>query len=293
MPLGNALLVALGHPCARTRRAGGGFSYQAAYGGIALVVLTAVLHAAAPARAQTPEEKGLQVAEEAERRDLGWGDFTVDLKMVLRNQQGQESERKLRMQGLENQNPDEGDKTMVVFDEPRDVKGVALMTFTHILEPDDQWLFLPALKRVKRISSSNKSGPFVGSEFAYEDLTSQEVKKFTYKWLRDEPCGELTCFVVERYPQYEHSGYTREVVWLDQSEYRPWKIEYYDRKDQLLKTLTISDYKKYLDKYWRAHTLRMVNQQTGKSTTLTWSDYQFKVGLTDDDFTKTRLKRMR
>lgn len=243
--------------------------------------------------AQTPEEKGLAIAEESDRRDLGWSDFKADLKMVLENQQGQASERQLSMQGLENLDPNDGDKTMVVFDEPRDVKGTALMTYTHIVEPDDQWLFLPALKRVKRISSSNKSGPFVGSEFAYEDLTSQEVKKYSYKWLRDEPCGELTCFVVERYPQYESSGYTRQIVWIDQQEYRPQKIEYYDRKNELLKVLTLSEYRKYLDKHWRAHALRMVNQQTGKSTTLSWSNYEFKVGLTDDDFTKTRLKRMR
>jgi len=243
--------------------------------------------------AQTPEEKGLQIAEEAHRRDSGFSDFRAQLKMVLKNRQEQTSERELRMEGLENPDPDDGDKTMVVFEEPRDVKGVSLMTFTHILQPDDQWLYLPAVKRVKRISSSNKSGPFVGSEFAFEDLTSQEVKKFTYKWLRDEPCGDLTCFVIERYPAYENSGYTREIIWIDQPEYRPQKVEYYDRKNELLKVLELTDYKKYLDKHWRAHNLHMVNQQTGKSTTLTWTNYEFKVGLTDDDFTQNRLKRMR
>lgn len=259
----------------------------------AVVCLCLALSLATIATAETPEEKGLRIAEESDRRDQGFGDWRANLKMVLTNQQGQTSERQLRMQGLENPDPDDGDKTMVVFDEPRDVKGTALMTFTHIVQPDDQWLFLPALKRVKRISSSNKSGPFVGSEFAYEDLTSQEVKKYSYKWVRDEPCGELACFVVERYPEYENSGYTRQIVWIDQAEYRPQKVEYYDRKNALLKILTLSDYRQYLGKYWRAHNLHMVNQHTGKSTTLSWSGYEFKVGLTDDDFTQNRLKRMR
>jgi outer membrane lipoprotein-sorting protein len=258
---------------------------------VALILVS--LAGAVAVHAETPEEKGLKIAEEADRRDRGWGDFKAEMKMVLKNKQGQVSERQLRMQGLENPDTNDGDKTMVVFDEPRDVKGTALMTYTHILQPDDQWLFLPALKRVKRISSSNKSGPFVGSEFAYEDLTSQEVKKYSYKWLRDEPCDGLTCFVVERYPEYENSGYTRQVVWLDGDEYRVRKVEYYDRKNELLKTLTLTDYERYLDKHWRALDLTMVNQQTGKSTTLSWSGYQFKVGLTDDDFTKTRLTRMR
>lgn len=257
------------------------------------VALALVTFLPAAPRAETAEEKGLRIAEETDRRDAGFGDFRAELVMVLRNRQGQESERQLRIEGLENPDPDDGDKSMVVFDAPRDVKGTALLTFTHINEPDDQWLFLPALKRVKRISSSNKSGPFVGSEFAYEDLTSQEVKKYSYKWLRDEPCGDLTCFVIERYPQYEGSGYTRQVVWIDQDQYRPQKIEYYDRKNDLLKTLTLGDYRQYLGKHWRAHQLAMVNHQTGKSTTLTWKSYDFKVGLAADDFTQSRLKRMR
>ncbi len=260
---------------------------------LAVGVLFCAVFLATAVPAETPEEKGQEIAEEADRRDLGWGDFRGNMKMVLKNQQGQVSERQLRMQGLENPSSDEGDKSMVIFDEPRDVKGTALMTYTHILVPDDQWLFLPALKRVKRISSSNKSGPFVGSEFAYEDLTSQEVEKYSYKWQREEPCGSLTCFVVERYPLYENSGYTRQTVWIDRDEYRPQKVEYYDRKNELLKTLTLTDYKKYLAKHWRAHTLTMVNEQTGKSTTLSWSGYEFKVGLTDEDFTETTLKRMR
>ena len=78
----------------------------------------------------------------------------------------------------------------MVFDEPRDVKGTAMLTYSHILEPDEQWMFLPALKRVKRISSVNKSGPFMGSEFAFEDFSGQEVGKYSYLWLRDEACGD-------------------------------------------------------------------------------------------------------
>jgi hypothetical protein len=260
---------------------------------VGAIAASIALHCPVSAAAETAEEKGLRIAQEADRRDDGFGDFRAELKMLLANRQGQESERQLRMEGLENPDPDDGDKTMVVFEQPRDVKGTALMTFTHIAQPDDQWLYLPALKRVKRISSSNKSGPFVGSEFAYEDLTSQEVKKYTYKWLRDEPCGELACFVIERYPQYENSGYTRQIVWLDQEEYRPQKVEYYDRKNELLKVLSLDDYRQYLGKFWRAHTLHMVNQFTGKTTTLSWSGYEFRVGLTADDFSETRLKRMR
>ena len=248
---------------------------------------------AGPVSAETPEEKGLAIAQEADRRDLGWGDSRAELKMILSNRHGETSERGLRISSLENTDPDEGDWSLTVFDRPRDVKGTALLTYTHVLKADDQWLYLPALKRVKRITSHNKSGRFMGSEFAYEDFTSQEVAKYQYKWLRDEPCGELECFAVERYPQYPHSGYTRQIVWVDKDEYRTQKVEYYDRKDDHRKTLVLADYRQYLGQYWRAHDLFMENHQTGKKTRLLWSEYQFRSGLTDRDFTQTRLKRVR
>jgi len=259
----------------------------------AAILLAAFCLLPTPAAAETPAEKGLRIAEEGDRRDLGWGDWASEMKMVLTNQNGDTSERKLRMQSLENPDPKDGDKTMIVFDHPRDVKGTALLTYTHILTPDDQWLYLPALKRVKRISSSNKSGSFMGSEFAFEDFSSQEVAKYAWKWLRDEACGEQQCFVLERTPQYENSGYARQVVWMDQAEYRVQRVEFYDRKDSLLKKLTMSGYRQYLDKYWRAHDLFMENAQTGKTTRLTWENYAFRTGLAESDFTRNSLQRAR
>lgn len=244
-----------------------------------------------PALAESPEEKGLAIAMEDDKRDNGFGDFTSDMKMILKNRQGEESTRDIRNKTLEVDG--DGDKSLVVFDNPRDVKGTALLNFTHKTGSDDQWLFLPALKRVKRISSANKSGSFMGSEFAYEDVTSQEVEKYTYKWIRDETLDGKECFVFERYPVYENSGYTRQVVWLDKAEYRIYKIDFYDRKNALLKTQTNKDYQQYLDRYWQPNEMFMLNHQTGKSTLLIWSKYQFRNGLEDSDFNKNSLKRAR
>jgi aldehyde:ferredoxin oxidoreductase len=98
--------------------------------------------------------------------------------MILRNKRGQESKRELEIRTLEVK--DDGDKSLTVFHTPRDVRGTALLTYSHGVDPDDQWLYLPALRRVKRIASNNQSGPFMGSEFAYEDLSSQEIDKYTY-----------------------------------------------------------------------------------------------------------------
>lgn len=242
--------------------------------------------------AETPEEKGLAIAVEADKRDNGWGDSIVNMKMILKNKQGDTSEREIRIKTLEITG--DGDKSLSIFDKPRDVRGTAFLTFSHVKGSDDQWIYLPALKRVKRISSRNKSGPFMGSEFAYEDISSAEVEKYTYKFLREEPCGEgLTCFVSERYPTDRFSGYTKQIAWIDVNEYRPIKIDFYDRKKALLKTLEMKDYKQYLNKFWRTHNMIMTNHQTGKSSILTYSDYQFKTGLKDSDFKKSKLKRLR
>ena len=255
--------------------------------------VSALTMIAAPSWAETSQEKGLVIAEELDRRDLGWGDSEVAMKMILTNRNGESSTRELRLKSLEVQASGLGDESLTIFDYPRDIKGTAFLSHTKITEPDDQWLYLPALKRVKRISSANKSGPFVGSEFAYEDLLSQEVAKYAYNWLRDERCGELECFVVERVPVYENSGYTRTIVWVDKDEYRPMRIEFYDRRNAHLKTLVYADYRRYLGQYWRAHTQQMDNHQTGKSTTLTFDDYAFQIGLNESDFRSSRLKRVR
>lgn len=254
-------------------------------------LLLTTLLVATPLAAQSPEEKGLAIAQEAEARDLGWENSQATMEMILRNAQGQEASREMRSRSLEV--PDDGDKSLIIFDHPKDVRGTALLTFSHKDGNDDQWLYLPALKRVKRIASTNKSGPFMGSEFAYEDISSQEVEKYTYKHLREEACGELQCFVGERYPVDEKSGYTKQVTWVDTTEYRAQKIEFYDRKQSHLKTLTFHDYLQYADKHWRPLRLEMINHQTGKSTTLKFSDYAFKTDLDESDFDQASLARAR
>lgn len=241
--------------------------------------------------AQTAEEKGLEIAQEIDKRDTGFGDTQADMKMVLKNQQGEESLRMLTIKTLEIVG--DGDKSLSIFHSPADVKGTAFLSFTHALIPDDQWLYLPAVKRVKRISSSNKSGPFLGSEFAFEDLTSFELPKYSFKYIKDEVVDGLDSFVLEAMPKYGNSGYTKEILWIDKARYISLKVEFYDRKNALLKTLTFKDHQHYLDKYWRPSQMLMVNHQNGKSTALSWANFQFKTGLTSRDFDQNTLQRAR
>lgn len=255
-----------------------------------LIMLVFGLIVSVNAVAQTTQEKGLDIARQQDTKGKGYKDYTNNIVMTLKNAQGQQTVDYLHSMTLEIDTPGEGDESELVFDRPTDVMGTAMLTYSHGLKPDDQWLFLPAVKRVKRLSSNNKSGPFMGSEFSYEDLSSPVVEKYAYNWLRDEPCGEWQCYVIERKPLYEFSGYTREVTWIDTKELRTVKIDFYDRKGELMKTLTESGFKLYKNKFWRAETGSMVNHQNGKSTVMVSSDFKFGTGLTSNDFRPDSLQ---
>ncbi len=244
-------------------------------------------------RGSTPSEvRGFDLAARADRSDRGFGDSEVELEMILRNSAGKESRRTLAITTLEIADEDLGDKSLVVFDSPNDIKGTALLSHARILEPDDQWLFLPALERVKRISSANKSGPFVGSEFAFEDFTALELNKYDYDWVREEVVDGMRMDVVERRPRYEDSGYQRQLSWIDQEVHQVRRVEFYDRRGDLLKTLELIDYREY-EGVWRSHRMEMINHQTGKSTDLVYGDYSFGTGLGERDFERGRLQRLR
>jgi hypothetical protein len=236
-------------------------------------------------------KKGLEIAEKADKSDTGFVNFTVNIKMTLTNKQGKQSTREMRT--FTKEGVGDGDQAVIVFDTPEDVRGSAVLTYTHKTKTDDQWLYLPAIKRVKRIASRNKSGSFMGSEFAYEDLASQEVEKYTYMYLKDEVLNGEDCYVIDRFPVDKYSGYTKITTWISKKRLTPEKAVYYDRKKALLKTLNFIDYKQYIDKFWRAAKFEMINHQRGKKTVLSWDDYKFKQKIDDKIFTSNGLKRIR
>ncbi|NQZ22066.1 MAG: outer membrane lipoprotein-sorting protein [Colwellia sp.] len=240
----------------------------------------------------TQVDQGFIIATESYQRYSGFGDSYADMEMTLITKQGDRVSRKLKIQTLEHDSL-KSDKTLFSFTFPNDIRGTALLTWSYTEQPDKQWLYLPKIKRVKAISSSNKAGSFIGSEFSYEDMTPQKVEKFTYKYLKNEACGKLNCFVLIRFPKSKNSGYTKEILWVDNEEYLIQKIHYFDRKATHSKTLIISDYKKYNDKYWRASTMTMSNNITGRYTILSWNKYKFNLGLSDMNFTTNSLKRSR
>lgn len=247
-----------------------------------------MLAGATPALADAAADKGRAIAVDADKRDSGWRDAQNRLVMTLGTKSGPTAKRQLSFKSLEVNEAGRGDKSLIVFEAPKDVRETALLTFSRDKGNDDQWIYLPALKRVKRIASSNKSGPFMGSEFAYEDFAATGVDKFTYRWLREEPCGQSKCDVLDRVPAYDGSGYAKQTVWMDQPERRILKVDYYDKRGKLLKTLSTANWKQY-GKFWRAQELLMTNHQTGKTTRLSWGPFKFGAGLKESAFDANRL----
>lgn len=240
---------------------------------------------------QADEQQGIAIATKRKQLDSGWGDSQASMIMRLTNANGDTSERRLRIKTLEIVG--DGDKGLTIFDTPLDVKGTAFLNFSHATKPDEQWLYLPALKRVKRIASKNKSGPFMGSEFSYEDLSSFELEKYRFNFIGEDKLGDANTFLLEQIPVDSNSGYTKQRVWLDKHHYQPLQVEYYDRKGALLKTLKLSNYQQHLGKLWRPHTLEMDNSQTNKSTILLTESLEFRQGLQESDFNQASLQRVR
>ncbi len=258
-----------------------------------LLAFVAMMAAAMPAVAQDVAARGLQIARETERRDAGWRDAQVAMTMVLQDRKGATRERTLRMMTLEVPGEGGGDKSIAIFDSPPDLTGTILLTHTQIGADDNQWLYLPGLKRVKRISSSNKTGAFFASEFAYEDIAAPEVGRFSYVYLGQEACGSLTCNVVEERPNYRNSGYGKLVAYIDTQAYRTQRIEYFDRRGALLKVLDFGGYRQYRGRFWRPQSLTMSNRKTGRTTVLRYGQWALGTGLSDATFSQQNLRNIR
>lgn len=252
-----------------------------------LAFAEALSPAAQAAEADSALEQGRKIALEADRRDQGYKDSKAEAEMIIRKRRGSENRRQLEILTLED--PEEGDRSLLRFLSPPDVRGTSLLTHTRPKGEDEQWLYLPALKRTKRIPSVNRSGPFMGSEFAYEDFALRVPEDYTHRLLREENLEGQEAFVLERRPAYPASGYSRQVVWLDKAGYRILRIDYRDGKEKSLKTLVATGYRKYSGRFWRADTLRMANLQTGDTTWLVWRNQRLGTGLSGNDFSRGAL----
>lgn len=231
------------------------------------------------------EKRGLEIYTQQYLIDEGWKSMSTTMEMELIDANGNSSTRTVIKQTLEEEKSP--DKTLGIFVAPNDIKGTVMLTFEHEDSADSQWLYMPAIKRTKKINAKNKSGSFIGSEFSWEDISTTELTKYTYKLLDETE----THWVVERVPSYEFSGYSKQKTKVNKANYQTEEIEFFDKKGDLLKTLVLTDWREYDGGYWRPKHFEMKNLQNGKTTILKLSDYELGVAE-KRNFTSLNLSRI-
>ena len=244
-----------------------------------------------PVHAQGNVVDGDAVIAAVDRHEDGYQDIRSTVTMLLQDSHGETWERHLDVYAIET--TPLGDRRRFVFDEPRDIRGTAVLIHSNVVDDDDQWIYLPAFKRVKRISSSNKSTPFVGSEFSYEDLASQEKEKYVNRYVESVTLDGRACDVVERVPRFPNSAYGRLLAYVDKEEHRYRKVEYFDHSGKHVKTQYLEDYRLYDDRYWLPNKTVMVNHETNRKTTMLWAGIELKTDQSERQFTAGALRNAR
>jgi hydrophobe/amphiphile efflux-3 (HAE3) family protein len=257
---------------------------------VLLIALLALPHAVS---AQAPTGKQIIERNDAMR---AVDDEQVELEMQLINKRGQKRERKvswvLKHDAQRNQ------KGLIRFVAPADVRGTGLLSIEHADREDDQWLYLPAIRKSRRISAASKSDSFVGSDFAYEDLGAEEIEQHDYRLLREDTADGTPVYVVEATPNNEQrkreSGYSRREIFVRKDNAAIARIDFYDRQQELLKILRARDIRQVPStKTWRAQTIEMANQKTGHTTVIVYGPFVINAGVSDDTFSIRELERER
>jgi outer membrane lipoprotein-sorting protein len=249
--------------------------------------LSALLLSAFDASASTPEQKGLEIATKADKAQSGYETELADIELILINAQGDQITR--RMTGKVREVDSDGDRSILTFVWPPDVKNTRLLTWAHWTKSDDQWLFLPSIKRVKRLSARGRKASFMGSEFSYEDIAHLEVEKYTYKYIKDDAHSGRPAWVIEAYPVDKKSAYSKQVVWIDKDYLYPIRVDYYDLQSKHRKTAIASDFKKLNNRWWRPAKIEMTNQVTRKRSIFVFKKRTFGADFADDEFEPVAL----
>lgn len=220
----------------------------------------------------------------------------TDSTMILINDRGQTRERKtttltkLQKNGIDS-------KLLVKFLSPADIKGTGFLQVEHSSGDDDQWIYLPALKKTRRLVANNKKDSFVGSDFSYGDILLPKVEFYKHTLLRTEPLDGQDCYVIESIPRDDDvkrdSGYSKKITWVRKDNFLETKVEYYDVSGRLLKTQNVSGHKLVEPdtQRWIALRREMINHQTDHKTIFTFDRIEADVPVADDVFTTRSIER--
>ena len=248
---------------------------------LSLILLPAIMISGA-------ELTGLQIVENVYNRDTG-KDSKGNLTMSLINSQGNKRVREIK-QFVKDFGKVE--KKIMFFMSPADVRNTSFVNWSYTEEgkDDDQWIYLPALKKIKRISSSSKSDYFMGSDFTYDDLGDRQPESDVHKLLREEEFNGEQCYVVESVPKDEEYMYSRTVTWIIKDKWIGMKKEFYDEDEDLLKILSVKKFEK-IKGLWIILNSEMVNVQKKHTTKMDLSDVKINTGIPDRQFTERMMKR--
>ena len=230
---------------------------------------------------QTGYELAKMVDEKPTPKDL-----SNKTKMVLTNSKG-----KSRTNAMASKSTDGNEKQIIWFIEPKDDKGVAFLKIEHDDKDDEMRMWLPAFKKVRRISSKKKGDSFMGSDLSYEDLSSRELDENKYNRLDDEHVDEVDCYVLEIIPKPEaKSTYTKHISWIAKDGLYGVKEESFDKRGELKKKKSFM-YQK-LKNYYVIKKVFVEDVQKKHTTEVTFSDVQVDTGIDENLFQEKNLKRL-
>ena len=253
-----------------------------------IIIFSAVFLTATAASIAQNNITGNQIIENVYNRDSG-EDITSDLTMTLINSRGDTRVREIKQFGKDY---GKEEKSIMFFLSPADVRNTSFMNWSYDEEgrDDDQWIYLPALKKVKRISSDSKSDYFMGSDFTYDDLGDRHPSEDTHKLIREEILDGEDCYVVESIPKEEDYMYSKTITWVIKDKWIGLKKEFYDEDGDHLKTLSVASHEK-IDGYWTILNSNMHNVQKDHKTLMELSDVKINTGIEDRKFTERIMKR--
>ncbi len=241
------------------------------------------------AMSQAQQLTGREIVQKVKNRPDGDTRY-AEMELTLKKKNGSARQRKITSWAM-----DEGKDTkkIMFFTYPGDVKGTGFLTYDYdqVGKEDDKWLYLPAMKKTRRISgSSSKTDYFMGTDFTYDDMGSRNVYEDTHKLLREEERDGHKCWVVESVPVDKHEIYSRKVSWIRQDCLTAIYVEYYDKLNKLHRVLTISDVKE-VQGFWTIHKMEMKNVQTEHSTIITVKNPKYNIKIDKTLFTVAKLEK--
>ncbi len=236
-----------------------------------------------------PAAQAAFVLTELGKKNAGYHDMVSDVDMIMAGADDSETKRHFKIQVLERPSADDGDRSLLSFDSPADVKGTALLSHAKTDGEDEQWLYLPSTKRVKRIALGNRGGAFLGSEFSYEDLTGADTRKYNWSATSTAACGAATCVTLEGSPKDASSSYSKRVVTVELDSLRVRKVDFFDKSGAPLKSLEYDAYTMVSGKYARATVWTMKNHKTNRKTVLRFSGMRMGTGIGASDLAPGKL----